>query len=77
MAVNGQAHFGRIRILLAVILPPADRTKSHGIGCFQGLIPATWAPKQVPVAFHTKIDGKYRPEITLKNPIEASRLARR
>jgi hypothetical protein len=58
LAIDSQAHFGRIRILLAVIFPPADRAKTHGIGRFQGLISATWAPKPVLVAFHANIDGE-------------------
>jgi len=44
-AVHGQADFTGVRVLLAVVLPPADRAQPQGAGRLQRLVPATRAAK--------------------------------
>jgi hypothetical protein len=56
LAVHGQPDVGGVVVLLAVILPPADRAKPHGGRDLQRLVSATRAPETVCFAFHFCID---------------------
>jgi len=44
-AVHGQADFTGVRVLLAVVLPPADRAQGERPRRVQRLVPATRAAK--------------------------------
>jgi glucose-fructose oxidoreductase len=57
MPVDGEPDLRGIPIFLAVILPPADRTKLHRIGGLQRFAPAAWAAIQTITLVHVEIDG--------------------
>jgi len=44
-AVHGQADIGRVFVILAIVLPPADRAQCKRVGRLQRLIPAARAAK--------------------------------
>jgi hypothetical protein len=52
LAVHGQAHFGGVFVLLAVVFPPADRAQRQGAGRLQRLVSAAWAAKTSFYGFH-------------------------
>jgi hypothetical protein len=41
-SVDGEADFGCVVVLLAIVLPPADGAQGQRTGGFQGLIAAAW-----------------------------------
>ncbi len=43
LPVHGQAHLIGVRIVLAVVLPPADRAQSQAFRRVNCLVSATWA----------------------------------
>lgn len=43
LPVHGQAHFIGVRIILAIVFPPADRAQSKGFRRLNCLVSATWA----------------------------------
>jgi hypothetical protein len=45
LAVDGEADFRGVLILLAVVFPPANRAQRQRTRCFQGLVSAAWATK--------------------------------
>jgi hypothetical protein len=57
LAVHRQAHIGGVIVLLAVVLPPADRAERQGAGFFQRLISAARAAKSI---FHgiSRMNGR-------------------
>jgi len=55
IAVYGQVHLVCIRILLAVIFPPADGTESQCIGYIQCLQSTTWTTKLSPQDTSTRL----------------------
>ena len=55
-AVHGEPHLGSVRILLAVILPPADGAQTEGSGSFQRLTSAAGAAKACCDRFHIQMD---------------------
>ena len=59
MAVYGEANFGRIGVVLPIVLPPADGAQLHGRRRFQRAIAAAWASKADGGNFHVEIDGKH------------------
>ena len=60
-AVDRKPDFGGVRVLLPVILPPADRTQRQRPRRFQGLAAAAWAAITILHGFpHTTLDGKWR-----------------
>jgi len=58
LPVHSQAHFGGVIVLLAIVLPPANRAKPQGIRSFQGLVSAAGTTKAGSDDFHVQIDGK-------------------
>jgi len=62
LAVDGQAHLGGVVILLAIVLPPADRAQAQGAGNFQGPVSAARAAKArlhpLHAHPHTLMDGR-------------------
>jgi len=45
LTVHGEADLGGIVVLLAIVLPPADRAQGQRAGGFQRLISAAWTAK--------------------------------
>jgi len=45
LAVHGEADFGGVLVLLAIVLPPADRAQRQGAGRIQRLVSAARAAK--------------------------------
>jgi hypothetical protein len=52
LAIDGQAHVGRITIFLAVVLPPAHRAKLHCLWSIEGFVSAARAAKAGCDSFH-------------------------
>ena len=57
LAVHRQAHFGGVNVLLAVVLPPADRAQRQGAGRLQRLVSAARAAKTSFYGFH-RMNGR-------------------
>ena len=57
LAVYRHTHFGGVIVLLAIVLPPADRAQRQGAGRLQRLTSAARAAKSI---FHSipRIDGR-------------------
>ena len=64
VAIYGVPDFGGIRILLAVVLPPANRTEREGVCRVQCPVPAAWASKKNRGRPHAAIDGFWRDAVT-------------
>jgi hypothetical protein len=56
LAVDGEADFRGVLILLAVVFPPANRAQRQRTRCFQGLVSAAWATKTTLHGFLAKMD---------------------
>ena len=59
LAVDGQADFGGIVVLLAVVFPPTDRAQTQRAGSIQRLISAAGTAKAgLDQCFHSGMDGE-------------------
>ncbi len=58
MTVDGEANFGRVGVILTIILPPADGAKGHCVGSVERPIAAAEATKAGFRKFHTWIDAR-------------------
>jgi len=66
LPVHSQADLGGIAVLLAVVFPPANRAKPHGVRNLERSVSATGAAKVSGDSFHVRMDGKTRLRITGK-----------
>lgn len=55
-AIDREADFAGILVLLAIILPPANGAQSEGAGRFQRLVSATGTTKTCLRSFHASMD---------------------
>jgi hypothetical protein len=59
LAVDGEAHVGCVVVFLAVVLPPADRTKTEGCRDIESLVSAAGTTEaHFDRGSHTRMDGE-------------------
>jgi hypothetical protein len=69
LAVDGEAHFGGVSVLLTIILPPADRTQLQGPGRIEGFISTAGTPEaHFNCRTHAEMDDTQTRRITTKRP---------
>jgi hypothetical protein len=60
-SIHGQPDIKGVAVILAIILPQADRAQGQSLGCLQSLVSTAWATKLAITASPIGMDGNSGP----------------